>query len=59
MPGSAKSGFACLELTVEGSNIAIKVINRKVMINDATVVMADAECSNGVIHVIDSALMPA
>ncbi len=28
------------------------------MINDATVVQADIEASNGVIHVIDSVLMP-
>ena len=45
--------------TVEGSDISIKVVDGKVMINDATVVMADVECSNGVIHVIDSVLMPA
>ena len=45
--------------TVEGSDIAIKVVDGKVMINDATVVMADVECSNGVIHVIDSVLMPS
>jgi uncharacterized surface protein with fasciclin (FAS1) repeats len=45
--------------TVEGSTIAIKTVDGKVMINDATVVMTDVECSNGVIHVIDSVLMPS
>jgi uncharacterized surface protein with fasciclin (FAS1) repeats len=29
-----------------------------VMINDATVTKADIECSNGVIHVIDTVLIP-
>jgi len=29
-----------------------------VMVNDATVTMVDLECSNGVIHVIDTVLMP-
>jgi len=28
------------------------------MINDATVIKADIACSNGVIHVIDSVLIP-
>lgn len=31
---------------------------KKVMINDATVVTTDIEASNGVIHVIDTVLMP-
>ena len=45
--------------TIEGSEVTVKVVDGKVMINDATVVMADVECTNGVIHVIDSVLMPA
>ena len=45
--------------TLEGSEVTVKVVDGKVMINDATVVMADVECTNGVIHVIDSVLMPA
>jgi uncharacterized surface protein with fasciclin (FAS1) repeats len=44
--------------TVEGSDVAIKTENGTVMINDATVVTADVEASNGVIHVIDTVLMP-
>ena len=43
--------------TVEGSTIKIDAKNG-VMINDAKVVQADIECSNGVIHVIDTVLMP-
>jgi uncharacterized surface protein with fasciclin (FAS1) repeats len=32
---------------------------KKVMINDAQVIEADVVTSNGVIHVIDSVLLPA
>lgn len=44
--------------TVEGQDVSIHTDMGKVMINDATVVKADIECSNGVIHVIDTVLMP-
>ncbi len=44
--------------TVEGSNVKIKTTNGKVMINSSNVVKADIMTSNGVIHVIDSVLMP-
>lgn len=43
--------------TVEGSNVKIDTKNG-VMINNAKVTNADIECSNGVIHVIDTVLMP-
>ena len=43
--------------TVEGSDITIDLDNG-VMVNDASVVTADIEASNGVIHVIDKVLMP-
>lgn len=45
--------------TVQGGDVAIKVVDRKVMINDATVLTADVKTSNGVIHIIDSVLLPA
>lgn len=45
--------------TVQGGDVAIKVVDGKVMINDATVVTADIKTSNGVIHVIDTVLLPA
>ncbi len=46
--------------TLQGSKITIAVKDNKVMLNgSATVVKADVACSNGVIHVIDSVLMPA
>ena len=44
--------------TVEGGDMMIKTVGKKVMINDATVVKADIKASNGVIHEIDTVLMP-
>ena len=44
--------------TVNGQDIAIKVKDGKVMVNDATVTTADIVGSNGVIHVIDTVLLP-
>lgn len=44
--------------TVQGADLDIAVNNGAVQINDATVVTADVEASNGVIHVIDTVLLP-
>jgi uncharacterized surface protein with fasciclin (FAS1) repeats len=44
--------------TAQGGKVAVTVKDDEVMINDAKVVKTDVECSNGVIHVIDSVLMP-
>ena len=44
--------------TALGKPIAIKVVDGKVMINDASVVLPDVAASNGVIHVIDSVILP-
>jgi uncharacterized surface protein with fasciclin (FAS1) repeats len=44
--------------TVEGSELTIKVDGEIVMIDSAKVVAADIKCSNGVIHIIDSVIMP-
>ncbi len=44
--------------TLEGGSITIKSWGDNVKINDATVLSADVEASNGVIHVIDGVLMP-
>tara|TARA_B110000503_G_C7063891_1_gene377880 strand:- start:499 stop:975 length:477 start_codon:yes stop_codon:yes gene_type:complete len=45
--------------TVEGSNIAVAV-GDSVVLNDSTKVIAtDIKASNGVIHVVDSVLLPA
>lgn len=44
--------------TVQGGEVMVKTDGGQVMINDAAVVKADIEASNGVIHVIDTVLMP-
>ncbi|MFN3257721.1 MAG: fasciclin domain-containing protein [Ilumatobacter sp.] len=44
--------------TVQGEEITLSVDGETVMVNDATVVAVDVEASNGVIHVIDSVLVP-
>jgi transforming growth factor-beta-induced protein len=45
--------------TVNGQTLTIKVAaDGTVMVNDATVTTADIETSNGVIHVIDTVLVP-
>jgi transforming growth factor-beta-induced protein len=51
-----KAGMAS---TLEGSKINIKVVNGEVILNDVVkVVTADIEASNGIIHVIDTVLIP-
>ena len=45
--------------TVNGAEITIHLTDGKVMINDAEVVSADIETSNGVIHVINKVILPA
>lgn len=44
--------------TVQGKPVKITVKDDKVKVNESNVVKADIECSNGVIHVIDTVLMP-
>jgi uncharacterized surface protein with fasciclin (FAS1) repeats len=44
--------------TVQGKNIDISVANGVVSINGATVTQTDVEASNGVIHIIDTVLLP-
>ena len=44
--------------TVNGENVSIRVMDGTVMINDATVTATDIEASNGVIHVIDTVILP-
>lgn len=44
--------------TVEGQAVTIEVKDGNVMVNNAQVIMTDVEASNGVIHVIDTVLLP-
>jgi len=60
VPGAVMSGdlsSGTVE-TVNGEEVAID-LDSGVMVNSATVVTADVEASNGVIHVIDEVLVPA
>ena len=44
--------------TVEGESITIKTTNGGVMVDKANVTKTDIETSNGVIHVIDTVMLP-
>lgn len=44
--------------TVNGANVRVSATGGMVMINESTVTQADVRASNGVIHVIDTVLMP-
>lgn len=45
--------------TVEGQSLTIKVMDGMVHVDEAMVVKADVETSNGVIHVVDKVLIPS
>ncbi|MCG6156898.1 fasciclin domain-containing protein [Rubinisphaera margarita] len=44
--------------TAQGTKVSIKTKGKKVMVDNAKVVKTDIKCSNGVIHVIDTVIMP-
>jgi uncharacterized surface protein with fasciclin (FAS1) repeats len=44
--------------TVQGSSAKISVMGGQAKIDNANIVKTDIECSNGVIHVIDSVILP-
>ena len=44
--------------TVQGEDLTFTIKDGSVYVNDAMVVTADIETSNGVIHVIDAVLIP-
>ncbi|MBD2119419.1 fasciclin domain-containing protein [Trichocoleus sp. FACHB-262] len=44
--------------TVEGSPVTVNVDGGGVMVNKATVVQPDIQASNGVIHVVDTVILP-
>lgn len=45
--------------TVQGGSVKVTLKDGKVMINDATVTAADIAADNGVVHVIDTVIMPS
>ena len=55
----AAAPIEALPTLLEGSTLAIGVVDGAVVINgESTVVTADVFASNGVIHVIDTVLLP-
>lgn len=44
--------------TLEGASVQVNVSSSGVMVNDAKVIQADIQASNGVIHVIDKVILP-
>jgi uncharacterized surface protein with fasciclin (FAS1) repeats len=55
MAADVKSGMV---KTVEGQDLMINVSNTGVMVNDAKVIKTDIVTTNGVIHVIDTVVVP-
>jgi transforming growth factor-beta-induced protein len=45
-------------MTVQGESVQIRVEDGRVFVNDAEVIITDVEASNGVIHVIDTVIVP-
>lgn len=62
VPGKVKSASLLGKVqevkTVQGTTVKIDATHGKVMVDGATVTKADIWTSNGVIHVIDSVIMP-
>lgn len=44
--------------TVQGQEITVSLKDGKAMINNATVTTADIEATNGIVHVIDTVILP-
>ena len=55
----AAAGVAKPGRTLEGTALDIKATSEQVKVNNASVVQADIVASNGVIHAIDTVLMPS
>ena len=61
VPGAVKAAAVKDGLTaktLQGSPVTFKVMDGKVMIDGANIVATDVMASNGVIHVIDSVILP-
>ncbi|NNE91878.1 MAG: hypothetical protein HKN23_09550, partial [Verrucomicrobiales bacterium] len=61
VPGAVEVGDALKAgeaETVQGSGLEFAFRKGKVQVNDAALIDANVQCSNGVIHVIDSVLLP-
>ncbi|WP_338460844.1 fasciclin domain-containing protein [Synechococcus elongatus] len=45
--------------TVEGRSLQLAIVDSKVKVNQATVIATDIKARNGVIHIIDSVIIPS
>jgi uncharacterized surface protein with fasciclin (FAS1) repeats len=52
------SDFKPGELTTIAGTLQVTIEGDRVMVDDATVIQADVEASNGIVHVIDRVLIP-
>ncbi len=61
VPGAVKAAAVkdgMTAVTLQGSPVTFKLMDGKAMINGANIVATDVMASNGVIHVIDSVILP-
>jgi uncharacterized surface protein with fasciclin (FAS1) repeats len=61
VPGNVKAAQAAAlpsVKTVNGASLTIHAMSGTVMVDNATVTTADIVCTNGVIHVIDTVVLP-
>jgi len=61
VPGSVKAAAVKDGLkakTVQGQEVSFKISGKDVMIDNAKIIKTDIETSNGVIHVIDTVILP-
>lgn len=45
-------------LTMQGTSLTVRFTEGRVHVNNAMVTAADIECSNGVLHIIDTVVVP-
>jgi len=62
VPGKVEASDVVLlnsAATANGTDVRIRVVESTVYINDSQVIATDIEASNGVIHVVDTVILPA
>jgi uncharacterized surface protein with fasciclin (FAS1) repeats len=59
MAGDVVKAGSASPATVQGQSLNVRVVDGKVLVDGATVVAADVLATNGVIHVIDTVVLPA
>ena len=62
----ANGKFSLIDLTgmdtlssMEGSDLSVKTAYHEIKINDALIIEEDIECTNGIVHIIDSVIFPS